>query len=808
MKKLHLKGTALVIMLLHMITPVWADEITEIKTAITDLSGLTPGTKVMFFHQHADGTSRHYYLSDNEGSIGQRANIPTINEAESAKFAWTVLTVKEDEKTFYKFKSNITGKYINFRSGEDAKILKEVGAKFSIESAGDNQNDHWKIKDTETTNTYCWFNGNSMQNGGFTTYDGGSPYEIIPVTTNTTDESIITIIKKDIYGNTLVTTTDIAQNGTEYTININEEDAKTYNLKVNGNPTNENKIIISGSTTIEYTYLYTPFESSNIQGNSFPEDTKWYLLGINAKGEWNTPGYLKYENNQDHISITDNTDYSDAYWWAFNIKEDGTIEIFNKLAGADKKLSSPSPKNDNNDGGNTKPIMRSDAELAEGIIAAWDISKSSLIENKKGFFLDRAGIETYKMNDRQRILAFWNSDKGIGSTFWLVDVNEAGNQIKSNIIKFENVVGAGYSSDIVREIEEMPTNTPEDIIALKETVDQTSNVSFDYNKYYRIWGAIEQQYIYIANDQKLYTQAEKGGINQIFKFDATNEEGVYNLKIQGENIAKTTSNGNLDLLFTTAEENVNNGTFKLIDANTGVGKFRIQNMNGDANPTYIWKEYQKVVGWSGTGNGSQWYLVEVPSIDVVITEAGYATANYPFAVQLPADGSLKAYTGEIQEGTDGKVLLLTEVPEGKIPAETPVVLEGAQGNYTLTIDSENTEPSISSALAGTLLPKTIEENTTVYGLGYVNAAIGFYKMSDTDRTIGANKAYLPSSPVLQGVRGVTFSFGDNSGETTGIEDVTSNLAEEEYYDLLGRRVMNPTKGIYVTKSGKKVLFTK
>ena len=31
-------------------------------------------------------------------------------------------------------------------------------------------------------------------------------------------------------------------------------------------------------------------------------------------------------------------------------------------------------------------------------------------------------------------------------------------------------------------------------------------------------------------------------------------------------------------------------------------------------------------------------------------------------------------------------------------------------------------------------------------------------------------------------------------------------SKEEFFDLQGRRVMKPSKGIFVTKSGKKVLF--
>lgn len=811
MKKLLLKKLLAAFILLGMISPTWADNITTIGTAITDLSTLTPGTKVMFFHQHeSNGTERHYYLYDNNGTIGSDSNQPTV-EAD-AKYAWTVITVIEDGQTFYKFRSS-TGKYINFVNGENAKTLKDTGSKFSIQRADDNIEDHWKIKDTETTNSYCWFNGDQISVGGFTTYSGGSPYEIIPVETNTI-EYPVTITKTGQKGNTESTVNDVRKSG-DYSLSqfiSTEEDYTIFDIQVNRVPVSDinASVTISGATEISYKVIYTPFESSDIQGSEFPKETKWYLLGISNNSNDKTAKYLHYVDPQSPIELKENTDYSAGYWWAFNITENGTIEIFNKAAGADKKLSSTTPIDDKNTGGNTYPKMLTSTEITSEYTSAWDINPSTLISNKKGFFLDRAGEEDKCLNDRDAKLAFWTENKDLGSVLWTISLTDLAESLKDNVIKFENVVEVGYESSFVREIENMEV-TPDTYIAFKEKIDNATHPSFDSKKYYRIWGAIEQQYIYInENDKKFYTQQNKSGIDQIFKFENTDEEGVYNLKIQGKKIAKTTSNTNLGLLFTIADNDENDGTFKLVPANTGTGRYRIQNMNADASPTYVWKEYQTVVGWNGTGNGSQWYLVEAPSIDITISVAGYSTANYPFAVTLPE--GIKAYTGTVIEDEGNKVFQLKEVSEGKIPAETPVVLAGeANQTYTLTIDSENTnDPITPNDLAGTLLPETIAEGTTIYGLSQYEGVVGFYKLADnaTNRTVSANKAYLPGTPATQGIRGLIFSFNDNDGTTTDIGNTVAETEKKEYYDLQGRRVMNPSHGIYITKSGKKVFFAK
>lgn len=48
-------------------------------------------------------------------------------------------------------------------------------------------------------------------------------------------------------------------------------------------------------------------------------------------------------------------------------------------------------------------------------------------------------------------------------------------------------------------------------------------------------------------------------------------------------------------------------------------------------------------------------------------------------------------------------------------------------------------------------------------------------------------------------------FKSHPSSVESVKQSTLN-ENEEYYDLQGRRVKNPTKGIYITKSGKKVLF--
>lgn len=71
----------------------------------------------------------------------------------------------------------------------------------------------------------------------------------------------------------------------------------------------------------------------------------------------------------------------------------------------------------------------------------------------------------------------------------------------------------------------------------------------------------------------------------------------------------------------------------------------------------------------------------------------------------------------------------------------------------------------------------------------------------------SGKAYLPlptaQLPSVTGARQFTMVFDD---ETTGIQQIQSDVKSNgDYYDLQGRRVSTPTRGLYIV-NGKKVVI--
>lgn len=177
----------------------------------------------------------------------------------------------------------------------------------------------------------------------------------------------------------------------------------------------------------------------------------------------------------------------------------------------------------------------------------------------------------------------------------------------------------------------------------------------------------------------------------------------------------------------------------------------------------------------------------------------YSTAYLPFAVDVPQ--GVEAFTGSLSEGEGGTTLRLTGIEDGVIPARTAVVLRSATDGSTALVPSTATGTAVeANALQGTLdATATTPQNT--YALsGAFDEGIGFYPYSAA--YLPAGKAYLTLT-AAQAVQKLSFSFG---GETTGIGAVEADGAGKTatWYDLSGRHVTNPTKGVYIV-GGKKVI---
>ena len=189
----------------------------------------------------------------------------------------------------------------------------------------------------------------------------------------------------------------------------------------------------------------------------------------------------------------------------------------------------------------------------------------------------------------------------------------------------------------------------------------------------------------------------------------------------------------------------------------------------------------------------------VTSVDIVYTPtvsigiAGYATLGYPAALDLTG---IEAYTAAVS----GDKVVLTSVKGKKIPAGTGIILKGTNGDaISLPLTTESTDDVTGNELLVSDGTVTGNESGTIYVLAYGSNGVGFYRV-ENGSAITAGKAYLqvPNLGARQFI-----GFGDNATSIDNIEHSTPHI--EQYYDLQGRRVAQPAKGLYIV-NGKKVII--
>ncbi len=170
-----------------------------------------------------------------------------------------------------------------------------------------------------------------------------------------------------------------------------------------------------------------------------------------------------------------------------------------------------------------------------------------------------------------------------------------------------------------------------------------------------------------------------------------------------------------------------------------------------------------------------------------VTEAGWATYVPQHNVEF-AEGV--AFVAKVS----GNMVQLTDV--NAVKAGTPVLLKG-EGSKVATI-TDTTPDDVDTDLLvsdGTV----VGDETTIYVLANKNDKVRFYLLASSV-TVPEGKAYLS---VTNGGAHEFLGFGD----ATAVMPIAQPQAtgKAAYYDLQGRRVAQPTKGLYL-KDGRKVII--
>ena len=172
------------------------------------------------------------------------------------------------------------------------------------------------------------------------------------------------------------------------------------------------------------------------------------------------------------------------------------------------------------------------------------------------------------------------------------------------------------------------------------------------------------------------------------------------------------------------------------------------------------------------------------------------TLILPFDAELPS--GLKAYSCDATEGD-----LLTLTPAESLEACTPYIVyaeNGYSGNLSGTAklpDASNVTDVFTDGLLTGLL------TSGVVNTGFIlqNKGEGpiFYDAEGVNFSLPAGRCYLTSS--AGSVKAFQFAFDD----ADGIEMVNGKSVNGKLFDLSGRKIERPSRGIYIQGTRKVVI---
>lgn len=241
----------------------------------------------------------------------------------------------------------------------------------------------------------------------------------------------------------------------------------------------------------------------------------------------------------------------------------------------------------------------------------------------------------------------------------------------------------------------------------------------------------------------------------------------------------------------------------------------------DGTPSFAWAnsatETDNIIEYS------TFYLDPAKTIELTPKPtAQWVTFCYPFAVKMPeafatADAANGVWACIEQDAAANKpeVILVKPMQGQYVAKEVPMLMQmGPAKNLVMEIVSDDVATANSAITVksrfwkGTLAPQKIKQGDFV--MRNITEGNGWYPITNTSALIlAANKVYLPSENAPASMKRF-FGMMFDEGAITGIGGVTTDSADAQdssiYYDLSGRRVAKPTKGIYINEKGKKVVF--
>ena len=251
-------------------------------------------------------------------------------------------------------------------------------------------------------------------------------------------------------------------------------------------------------------------------------------------------------------------------------------------------------------------------------------------------------------------------------------------------------------------------------------------------------------------------------------------------------------------------------------------------LNGKGSGEQVWGQHLGID--ESPVPGSAYKVIKAAQGDNDTYWATFSNLTNDATLSVPSDRKLYVYNATVSGGK----MTLTQRNDYQVAKEEGVLLK-TDGEYVNAKANETNDLTKASSDVNHLVATPAEAKTVTAETGYIlyrltyndatnKKGLGFYLGVDEDNNssdgtrlkatpgkaylkVSENAAKAPSSAALTR----SFVFGGGS-ETTGIDgitimgtDVQRHGTIEGIFDLQGRKIVNPTKGIYI-KNNKKVII--
>lgn len=328
--------------------------------------------------------------------------------------------------------------------------------------------------------------------------------------------------------------------------------------------------------------------------------------------------------------------------------------------------------------------------------------------------------------------------------------------------------------------------------AINAAIANLPRLEVEAGKWYRIRNSTRSNATLYLNPEASRVSAATSNVknaNQLFTFLPTEnakEYYLYNGNFQYM-LGPLGANETQPIVTT---DNAAAGKWKIESSSTGLSSIICQNKTGSNTGLHLAGDNVRLVPWTNNADASLWYIEPVDEFALTINE--YAAVCMPFVMTLP-EGVTAYIAGAPQTAEGVEFVPLTECGTGIIAANTPVVLTAEDGTYYIGVGGDADAIEAENQLRGVLKSASVS-GSNIYTLKNGE----FTKRTSSSGTITANTAYYTADNAAA-------TLALKAGEATGIEEVKGeSVRVKGIYDLSGRKVAKPIKGIYII-DGNKVL---